>query len=644
MHHQKTLFTTLLLPFLIWVQAAAADQPDIPGNLRAAVYSTSAAEIFWDRQSPGAHAVNRYEISRDGILLDTRDALSYFDDTLSPGIRYSYAVRAIDSAGNRSAAASVTLTTNGSRQEGPEAPASLRGEVYSSTALELFWLRAAPGTRYEVFRDGQRLVNTDGISFFDNHLIARHTYIYNVVAIDAQGNRSSEASTITLSTGPVPPGIEVPAPANARLDVYSSTAVELFWDRPPASAQVVSTRVTREGVEIARTNGTSYFDSSRSPGQNYTYELTAIDRTGAQSASVLVSDMSMEPLINANSDEVMLREVVALANEDEFDAIRETSRELVSRLVSLVATVQYQGYASANGLTYVAGSSSGRYVGGLLDGGLFTCDAGGSVQVPRVSFSMGAGATTLLFDECVLDSDIFNGEIEFGSIGREGTYDSFADFSRQFSDGTRYVLSGRRRGEGDRTNFRFNISWTDGSFTREDADGVVQVRGFNLERVRRTGVLYGEPDYYAQLPDGTSQRVFETARSGVAEVSFSIVAPWTAGQTLDVGMALEADSNYWDWVGSGPGFALTDLGSPLTLSQMQGSGSRTVVNTGRRTTDQWNHGHISIHASDGSQLRAEPAVDDAATLNVFLNNDTHAIMRNWSDFQVRCLEPLTGCR
>jgi hypothetical protein len=52
-----------------------------------------------------------YELSRDGDSLGTYDALSYFDDSLSPGVEYVFTIAAVDPHGEKSEIASITVRT-----------------------------------------------------------------------------------------------------------------------------------------------------------------------------------------------------------------------------------------------------------------------------------------------------------------------------------------------------------------------------------------------------------------------------------------------------------------------------------------------------------------------------------------------------
>lgn len=172
------------------------DTGSAPNNLRADVYSATAAELFWQREA--AALALRYEIRQDGSVVATTDGVSYFTEDLSPDTGYTFEVIAIDQQGGRSSPASITLRTNGGT-ESLAAPTELRSAVYSGTAAELFWNRAEmPGLLYEVRRDGEVVGTTNGVSFLDAALMSDNDYIYEVIALD--GERRSEASSTSLTT------------------------------------------------------------------------------------------------------------------------------------------------------------------------------------------------------------------------------------------------------------------------------------------------------------------------------------------------------------------------------------------------------------------------------------------------------------
>ncbi len=283
-------------------------RPTTPDDVRATLYPGAGGELFWSRSSDD-RGVRGYAVAVNGEEVGTFDALSYYDPSLRSGTPYTFTVTAIDTAGQRSGAASASLgdeSNPGGPGIGPTAPAGLNATVYSSSAAELFWTRAQmPGLRYEIRRDGQVVATTDGTSHFANGLSAGADYAFEVIAIDGAGLRSapSAVSLRTAGGGAANPGTPIAPDSNPEIrpedlsiTVYSTTAAELFWT-PAGSVRPVITRneIRRDGVLIATLEGEflgSYFDATREPGESYTYEVRATSSAG--SASATVSDAGFE--------------------------------------------------------------------------------------------------------------------------------------------------------------------------------------------------------------------------------------------------------------------------------------------------------------------------------------------------------------
>jgi len=73
--------------------------PSGPYNTSIAVYSSTAAELFWVN---GENDIELTEVYRDNELLATTNGTSFFDNTRARNQRYPYALVSIDAAGHRS--------------------------------------------------------------------------------------------------------------------------------------------------------------------------------------------------------------------------------------------------------------------------------------------------------------------------------------------------------------------------------------------------------------------------------------------------------------------------------------------------------------------------------------------------------------
>jgi len=147
--------------------AQSAEPVAAPQNIRFDVYSSKAAELFWDRADD---PFTQYNVFRDDELVSEQQfGISYFDASLLNN---------------------QDLMT----------PENLSVAVYSRSAAELFWSRQASGQQFSVERDGELLSVTDGTSFYDDSLPGDGRYVYEVSAIDASGS-SSSAATVTAVVG-----------------------------------------------------------------------------------------------------------------------------------------------------------------------------------------------------------------------------------------------------------------------------------------------------------------------------------------------------------------------------------------------------------------------------------------------------------
>ena len=399
---------------------AGGGRPPPPANLSSSVYSSSAAEVFWDRSDqPGL----TYEVSVDGGPVTRTDGTSAFLSGLDGARGRGVDVVAIDANGQRSGAANVTLgggepnppSGGGGGGSDVPAPSSLRAELYSGSAGEVFWDRVAGANlSYEVRLDGETVATTNGTSYFVGNRPGLDGTSVEVVAIGPGGSRS-DASSTTLgggggSSNPDPdpdPGTDAPpAPANARIEVYSGTAAELFFDRAPASANVVETEIVRNGETLGTTNGTSFFDPNRTPGRSYVYELIAIDATGARSAPSTIGSEPSDPATTPGTSPVrerFYRDVL-----DEAD-----------RIVSGAWAGKVLEFSSSGALQFLNDEREATDVGGR---DVFDCPSGGTATRQELPSGGQSESAYLFFDRCRSDGFLLRGGLTRTNSGTGGRF------------------------------------------------------------------------------------------------------------------------------------------------------------------------------------------------------------------------------
>jgi len=213
-------------------------------------------------------------------LMAQLDGTSYFDGNAQYDYHF-YSVVAVTSDGVRSTPAYYNI-----QFFSPE-PTSvqLRSEVYSSTAIELFWDPVYSGegstTTFTVFRDDTALTTTDGTSFFDSDLQPGTSYVYQVITHNSSG-LDSQPTQVTVTTRNVDGGASgTQSPTTGTLEgvtglVYSSSAVELFWLRPENTA-IQSYKVFSNGELLGETDGVSFFIAELSASTTYSFMIEALE-------------------------------------------------------------------------------------------------------------------------------------------------------------------------------------------------------------------------------------------------------------------------------------------------------------------------------------------------------------------------------
>jgi len=288
-----------------------------PRNLTGRVYSSSTAELFWDRVSHSV-AVDVYEIFRDGQLLATTSGDSHVDRDLMPGTTYRYQVRALYADGTRSQATTVfslrslasgafaepelaldRTPSSDSRNPDISPPAGLRGKVYGQKSLEVFWDRQKDRNYHYLVRfNGEIVDRTSGTSWYTNEAITGAVNQVAVATIDEQGSQSAFVGIELLTTGAALPAVQLPdAPQALRGAVYSNSTIELFWQRAnPTDAKF---RVFVDGIVFGDTSGTSIIIRNLREGTTFRFSVVTLDEDGLQSNEVS-TELTTRGRVNPN--------------------------------------------------------------------------------------------------------------------------------------------------------------------------------------------------------------------------------------------------------------------------------------------------------------------------------------------------------
>ncbi|MGI5177114.1 DUF2334 domain-containing protein [Dactylosporangium sp. CA-152071] len=208
--------------------------PSVPGAPSVADVTTTGATVSWGA-STDAVGVTGYQVFDNGTLKATVTGTSTTLAGLEPGTAHSVTVKALDAAGNASAAsAPVAFTTltppPAPDTAAPTAPGAPVASALTSTGVTLTWPASTDNvgvTKYTV-TGGPEVVTSTVNSATLTGLSPLTAYSLKITAEDAAGN-TSPASPSTVVTTPATPvangvnGAGIPGSTGKTLVLYDTT-------------------------------------------------------------------------------------------------------------------------------------------------------------------------------------------------------------------------------------------------------------------------------------------------------------------------------------------------------------------------------------------------------------------------------------
>lgn len=190
----------------VTTQAAQDTQaPTAVGNLRTEQVANTSLSLRWDPATDDRAGV-RYEVARvpGGVRGTTTDTF-FVDTQLSPGTAYTYEVRAIDAAGNRGAAATLTASTLAATQPDVTAP-TVRAVAFvrNATGVWVSWQTDEPATASLDVAGASHPGSSGPATAFRVALgsLAAGTYAYSIHAKDGAGNQGTFEGTLDVPATP----------------------------------------------------------------------------------------------------------------------------------------------------------------------------------------------------------------------------------------------------------------------------------------------------------------------------------------------------------------------------------------------------------------------------------------------------------
>lgn len=266
-----------------------------PATTEAPMVSTSGGALSWPEVDAISINVHRGDgswlvsIPGSSTQWQAPSAGSYFLVATGEGTWQTW---------GRSETVSVTSSDNDAGSSGTSETAGsgsaldLSVSVYSSSALELFWVSGdSAAVSFEVQRNGQLVVVTDGASYFDSSLQPGTQYSYTVNGINAAGDVVSTQSVSATTQGNANASSSSNGALNLRATAYSQSALEIFWGNGADSSQIGSSFEVFLGSDLLTTvDARSLYLENLDAGTDYELFVVALDSQGnaIQSESVTV--------------------------------------------------------------------------------------------------------------------------------------------------------------------------------------------------------------------------------------------------------------------------------------------------------------------------------------------------------------------
>lgn len=183
---------------------------------------------------------------------------------------------------------SFSMTEDFPDTQSPAAPTGLNTTAVGADFIHLTWQPATDNVavvNYEVSRNGVIAGQTVGTTFQDAGLSESTNYSYQIVAIDAAGNRSQPSAALVALTSSSAPDTEAPTvPQNVRVVSTDSRSVTLQWDAATDNIAVAGYKVARNDVTVTMLPATTLVDTNLAAETQYMYTVRSYDAAGNESS------------------------------------------------------------------------------------------------------------------------------------------------------------------------------------------------------------------------------------------------------------------------------------------------------------------------------------------------------------------------
>ncbi|MBQ3545208.1 MAG: PKD domain-containing protein [Lachnospiraceae bacterium] len=191
------------------------------------------------------------------------------------------------------------IKTNYYDEEPPVMQGELKSKNITTKTVTLVIPQAKDNymiSRYEIYRNGGLIAETEAGEYTDNNLKSNTSYIYIVYAFDGCNNYTgTELLEIkTLEDKEPPSKVD-----GLKILEKTPKSISIVWNAAEDNHKIEGYEIYRDGIKIATVkNGNSYTDKSPNPNIVYNYSVIAYDEAGNYSViSDKISACTLKPKI-----------------------------------------------------------------------------------------------------------------------------------------------------------------------------------------------------------------------------------------------------------------------------------------------------------------------------------------------------------
>ncbi|MGH2906436.1 MAG: fibronectin type III domain-containing protein [Solirubrobacterales bacterium] len=262
--------------------------PSAPSGVTAASVTKTSATLSWTASTDNV-GVHHYDVYKDGALHKTVTGATSAAVTLACDVTSSFTVKAVDAAGNASAASAAKSVTGATCADTtpPSIPGNAKVSSITQTSAVLSWDASTDDVElasYDLYRDGAWIDWSMNSPYTYNGLTCGTSYSVQVIALDRADNLGVAApvsfTTAACAGDNSPPS----APSGLTASSVTQTGANLSWTASSDNLGVDHYELSKDGAFVKNVSGTTT-SVALSCGVTSSFTVTAKDAAGNAATS-----------------------------------------------------------------------------------------------------------------------------------------------------------------------------------------------------------------------------------------------------------------------------------------------------------------------------------------------------------------------